>query len=111
MLSDYFVFADPELLEDELLEASDDAPLALVPLEVKLELAPAEDGEVPVEAVDSRLPSSSASTRRSGCRQAISFWFLLLSRQRLLHSLPVMGSLLPLPSASRRLESTPFCAR
>src|SRR4051812_24104417 len=106
----YFVLADPELLEDELLEASDDDPLALVPLEVELELEPAEDGEEPVEAVDSRLPSSSASTRRSGCRQAISFWFLLLSRPRLLHWLPVTGSLLPLPSTSRRLESTPFCA-
>src|SRR3954469_2311659 len=102
----YFVFAEPELLDDELLDdASDDEPLALVPPEVELELAPADEGEAPVEAVDSRLPSSAASTRRSGCRQAISFWFLLLSAPSLLHSLPVIGSLLPLPSTWRRLES------
>src|SRR6266850_2248243 len=71
---------------------------------------PAADDE-PLEAVDSRLPRSSASTRRSGCRQAMSLAFLLFSGPIFSHWLPVRGSLLPRPSTCRRLESTPFCAR
>src|SRR5439155_13521894 len=97
-----YLFVDPDSLEDE--------PLALPALGLDPEVAPAADG-APVEAVDSRLPSSSASTRRSGCRQAMSLAFLLFSGPILSHSLPVIGSLLPLPSTCRRLESTPFCAR
>lgn len=57
----------------------------LVPVEPALPelgevlLEPVSAGAVLLLAVFSRLPWSSASTRRSGCRQAISFWFLLLS--------------------------------
>src|SRR5258708_40207124 len=97
----YLVLPAPGSLEE---------PLADPPLEPP-EVAPALAGADGVAAVVSRLPSSSASTRRSGCRQAISFWFLLLSGPILVHSLPVTGSLLPLPSTCRRLEATPFCAR
>src|SRR5690348_158024 len=100
----YFVLAEPELLDEEpalpglrfwgaaggvAVPELPLVPLALEPLaplvelEPLLELAPpvvpAPAGAVAAPAVVSRLPRSSASTRRSGCRQAISFWFLLFS--------------------------------
>src|SRR4051812_142125 len=84
-------------------------PLALPELEPVVPVVPAAPvvaGARP--AVCSRLPSSSASTRRSGCRQAISFWFLLLSGPMRLHWSPVTGSLSPLPATCSRLLSTPF---
>src|SRR5207237_1223889 len=74
-------------------------------------VAPVAEGAVRVLAVLSRLPRSSASTRRSGCRQEISFWFLLLSLPMRWHWLPVTGSDSPLPSTCRRLDSTPLDAR
>src|SRR5205814_4437269 len=98
-----FVLAEPGLLEDDpaLPGLKFCGPL----------VAPAPAGAVAEPAVVSRLPRSAASTRRSGCRQAISFWFLLFSGPSLLHSLPVIGSLLPLPSTCRWLRSTPLVAR
>src|SRR4051812_37815480 len=96
------------------LELEDDP---LVPVEPALPVLddvpvePVAEGAEPLLAVLSRLPSNSASTRRSGCRQAISFWFLLLSLPSFWHSLPVRGCDSPRPSTCRRLESTPRCAR
>ena len=75
------------LYPDEPLEPGAlTVPLALPELEPVVPVVPAAPvlaGARP--AVCSRLPRSSASTRRSGCRQAISFWFLLLSRPMRLH--------------------------
>src|SRR5688500_8729758 len=59
----------------------------------------------PTEAV-SRVPRTSISTRRSGCRQEISFEPLTP-----LHWSPVTGWLSPRPCACTRCCSTPFCAR
>src|SRR3954467_9558997 len=88
------------------LELEDEEP-PFVPLDPALP----EPELAPVLAVLSRLPRSAASTRRSGCRHEISFWFLLLSAPRRWHWLPVTGSASPRPSTSRRLRSTPFSAR
>ena len=96
------------------LEPDEDPLVPVEPALPELDDVPVEpvaDGAVPVLAVLSRLPRSAASTRRSGCKHEISFWFLLLSGPIFAHWLPVMGSASPLPSTCRRLESTPLCAR
>src|SRR5919204_594241 len=94
----YFVLAEPELLDDDpaLPGLRFCGPLTLeldepaLPLELVLPLvAPAPAGAGAEPAVVSRLPRSSASTRRSGCRQAMSFWFLLFSGPMFLHCSPV----------------------
>src|SRR3954469_1484531 len=99
------------VVEPVSLEVDEEAPLALREAEPVLDVAPVAAGADGVLAVCSRLPRSSASTRRSGCRQAMSFWFLLLSLPSLEHSVPVTGSLSPLPATCSLLLSTPLVFR
>src|SRR2546421_11646482 len=72
-------------------------------------LAPAPAGEAVPPAV--RVPSTSISTRRSGCRQATSFLFEPFSGPIFAHSLPVTGSDSPLPAALIFSAGTPLVIR
>jgi len=107
---------DPAELRRVLVVRPDDrvgnalltVPLALPEVEPVVPVVPAAPVAGVEPAVCSRLPRSSASTRRSGCKQAMSFWFLLLSGPMRLHWSPVTGSLSPLPATCRRLLSTPL---
>src|SRR6185369_13043374 len=83
------------------------------------ELAPDDEELAPEEGVadlpaTSRLPSTSISTRRSGCRQSTSFLLLLRSGPMFAHWLPVTGSDSPRPCAwiccaCRRAVSARYC--
>jgi hypothetical protein len=88
------------------LEPPPEAPEVAVPV---VPVAPVA-GAAPVPAT-SRLPSSSASTRRSGCRQETSFRLLAFSGPMRLQVSPVIGFSSPRPSTWMRLWSTPCEAR
>src|SRR4051812_12341577 len=62
-------------------------------------------------AATSRLPSTSISTRRSGCRHWTSLRLLPRSGPILLHASPVIGWLSPLPSARILSVAIPLVAR